>query len=68
MQFGRAIRKRRMELGISQEGLAAKAGMNRTYVGDVERGNRNISLINIQKLVEGLDMSLASFIKKYPLE
>ena len=57
MQFGRAVRKRRAELGISQEELAARAGLHRTYVADVERGTRNISLENIVKLATALNIS-----------
>lgn len=54
-EFGRRVRKLREGLGISQEELAARAGLHRTYVGSVERGERNISLINIQRLAAALD-------------
>jgi transcriptional regulator with XRE-family HTH domain len=57
VQFGRAVRKRRAELGISQEELASRAGLHRTYVADVERGTRNISLENIVKLATALNIS-----------
>lgn len=49
-QFGRNLRQCRSKTGLSQEDLAAKAGMDRTYVGSAERGERNISLLNIVKL------------------
>lgn len=52
--FGRAVRRRREALGISQEELADRAGLHRTYIGDVERGERNISLVNIVKLARAL--------------
>jgi len=52
--FGRAVRRRREALGISQEELADRAGLHRTYIGDVERGERNISLVNIVKLAKAL--------------
>ena len=64
-QFGDAIKKRRSELGITQEKLAELSNLHRTYVADVERGKRNISLENIAKVIHALDLSLADFFKKY---
>jgi CheY-like chemotaxis protein len=58
--FGSAIKKSRSALRISQEELAYRAGLHRTYVSDVERGKRNISLDNIQKLAEALQLSISS--------
>ena len=55
--FGRHLRQLRKDRGYSQEGFALKAGMDRTYVGGVERGERNISLVNICKLAEVLGIS-----------
>lgn len=52
--FGQAIRSRRVELGISQEELASRAGLHRTYIADIERGVRNIGLLNIIRLAEAL--------------
>jgi len=52
--FGAAVRRRRVALGVSQEKLADRAGLHRTYVGDVERGLRNISLTNIVRLAAAL--------------
>lgn len=57
--FGKALRKHREEFGISQEELAARAGMNRTYVGDIERGERNVSIVNMWKLAKALKVSLS---------
>ena len=51
--FGDRVRARRQELGDSQEDLAAAAGLHWTFVGQVERGRRNISLHNILKLAHG---------------
>ncbi len=63
--YGEAIRKRRYELGWSQEQLAERADLHRTYVADVERGVRNISLENIIKLTYALDLTLAEFFSNY---
>ncbi|MEQ8383099.1 MAG: helix-turn-helix transcriptional regulator [Coleofasciculus sp. A1-SPW-01] len=59
-KFGADVRARREELGFSQEQLAELAGMHRTYVGSIERGERNISLENIVKLCEALQIKPSS--------
>jgi CheY-like chemotaxis protein len=56
--LGNAIRRERSALGISQEELAARAGLHRTYVSDVERGARNPSLESVEKLARALELSL----------
>ena len=53
-QFGRRVRTRREELGISQERLAEIAGLHRNYVGSLERGERNVALQNILRLASAL--------------
>lgn len=53
------MRELRLERGLSQEAFALAAGINRTYIGDVERGQRNVSLENISKVAVALDVSLA---------
>ena len=53
-RFGRRVRVLRERAGLSQEALAAKAGIHRTYMGGVERGERNISLKNIVRLAAAL--------------
>lgn len=53
-RFGDRIRALREQTGLSQEALAAKAGIHRTYMGGVERGERNICLKNILRLAEAL--------------
>ncbi|MGV9554546.1 helix-turn-helix domain-containing protein [Streptomyces sp. NPDC003522] len=55
--FGRNARKLRIKAGLSQEQLADIAHLHRTYVGSVERGERNISLVNIYRLAEALGVS-----------
>jgi transcriptional regulator with XRE-family HTH domain len=60
--LGAAIRKRRAELGISQESLAHRAKLDRSYVGGVERGERNVAYVNILKLARALDLSAAELI------
>lgn len=55
--FGNAVRSRREALGnISQEELAERAGLHRTYIGGVEQGRRNLSLLNIMKLAKALEL------------
>ena len=58
LAFGRAVRRLRIEHGWSQERLAEVAGIHRTYVGDVERGLRNVSLVNIERLARALSVDL----------
>ena len=57
--LGRTIRKRRMALGLSQEKFALKIGMDRTYYASVEAGKRNVSVVNIKKIADGLEISLS---------
>jgi len=58
-QFGLRVRQLRTERGLSQEAFADKAGLHRTYIGSIERGEQNISLSNIEKLADTLGISLA---------
>jgi transcriptional regulator with XRE-family HTH domain len=57
-RFGERLRQVRTKKGISQEKLAELAGLHRTYVSSVERGERNISLVNIEKLALALGVFL----------
>ncbi|HTS08986.1 MAG TPA: helix-turn-helix transcriptional regulator [Candidatus Eisenbacteria bacterium] len=52
--LGQAIRKRRLALGLSQEKLGEKADLHWTYIGGIERGERNVSLVNIVKIARAL--------------
>jgi transcriptional regulator with XRE-family HTH domain len=56
--FGRAIRRFREEQKINQEEAAERCGLHRTYYSGVERGIRNVSLVNIEKIAKGLKRSL----------
>lgn len=56
--FGEKVRNIRLELGYSQEELSFKAGLHRTYISSVERGERNISIVNIQKLADALGLKM----------
>lgn len=53
--FGQNVRRYRKELGLSQEKLADKCGLHRTYIGSIECFQRNVSLENIQKIAEALN-------------
>jgi transcriptional regulator with XRE-family HTH domain len=55
--FGTRVREMREQNGLSQEGLALICGLDRTYIGGVERGERNISLINIHKIAIALGVN-----------
>jgi transcriptional regulator with XRE-family HTH domain len=54
--FGERVRERRLELGLSQEALAERASLHRTYIGGIERGERNVALLNIVKLAHALQL------------
>ena len=57
--FGACVRRFRTETGLSQEKFALKINMDRTYYASVETGRRNISIENIKKIADGLDLSLS---------
>jgi len=52
--LGKTIREMRLKLGLSQERLAELAGLHWTYIGGIERGERNVSLVNIVKIAKAL--------------
>lgn len=58
-EFGERIKKLRKETGLSQEKFALKIDMDRTYFATVESGKRNISLRNIEKIADGLGISIS---------
>ena len=62
--FGRNLRKYRKEKGISQEKLAEMAGLHRTYISDIERFQRSISLNNIQRIADALEIETYKLLKE----
>ena len=61
-KFGAKVRKLRLAKGLSQEAFADVCGLHRTYVGAIERGERNVSLENIEKIAKALGISIASLL------
>lgn len=62
-RFGNAVRTRRQKLGASQEEFADMCGLDRTYIGGIERGERNLSLINIEKIAQTFRVSLSELFR-----
>jgi transcriptional regulator with XRE-family HTH domain len=62
--FGKAVRKRRLALGWSQEKLAEKADLHWTYIGGIERGERNVSLVNIVKIAQALGVAATHLLRR----
>lgn len=62
--FGQRVRSLRIEKGVSQEELADRCGVHRTYMGRIERGETNITLTNIHKVARGLGVSPASLLNE----
>ena len=61
--FGAVVRELRRQRGLSQERFAAQAGMDRAYMGGLERGERNPSLTTIARVARGLDMSISDVMR-----
>lgn len=61
--FGNRIKEERLKLNLSQEKLALDAGVDRTYVNDIEKGTRNVSLVIAHKLSKALNIPLINFLK-----
>ncbi len=65
VRFGQKVRGQRTKMGISQEELAARAGVHRTYIGMIERAEKNITLENIEKICKALDLKIGDFFKDF---
>lgn len=62
-KLGERIKQLRLATGLSQEKFALKIGIDRTYFSSVEAGKRNISIINLEKITNGLDVNLSELFK-----
>jgi transcriptional regulator with XRE-family HTH domain len=58
IKFGNKVRERRIAMGLSQEELAGRASVHRTYIGMIERAEKNITLENIEKIAKALEISI----------
>jgi len=66
-EFGRRVVERRTELGLTQEKAAELIGVHWTYLGQVERGRRNVTLLNILKIAAGLDIDAGRLVRELPV-
>ena len=64
--FSQNVRKARLVKGLSQEDLAELASLHRNYIGGVERGERNISIDNMEKLAKALGTTIAKLVPGFP--
>ena len=64
VRFGQAVRKLRQAQKISQEELAERCGLHRTYISDIELGKRNVSLENIERIAAALERPLSDLFKE----
>lgn len=64
-RFGARVRAERERLGVSQEELADRAGLHRTYLGGVERGERNVGLLNILRIARALGVVPSTLFKDF---
>jgi transcriptional regulator with XRE-family HTH domain len=59
VRFGEGLRRQRQAQGLSQEAFADKCGLDRTYISGIERGKRNVSLLNIKTIAKALGLSIS---------
>lgn len=62
VKLGEKIKKIRKEKGLSQEQLATKSKLHRTYISDIERGDRNVSIRNIEKIAKALGITISDLL------
>lgn len=62
LRFGQSVQQHRKALGLSQEQLADKAGVHRTYIGMIERAEKNITLCNIERLAKALNVPICELL------
>ena len=60
--FGENVRTQRKQLGISQEELGNKSNLHRTYIGMIERAEKNITLLNMEKIADALDVKISDLL------
>lgn len=65
IKFGNRVRKERLNIGLSQEKLAERTGVHRTYIGMIERAEKNITLENIEKVAKALNLKLSEFFSNF---
>lgn len=65
--LGKAIRGLRLEVGLSQEALADEAGVDRSYIGGIERGEHNVALVNLVKIAQALKITTSDLLAKAKL-
>ena len=65
IKFGDKVRKERLKRNLSQEELAARAGVHRTYVGMIERAEKNVTLESIEKIASALELNIYELFKGF---
>ncbi len=65
IKYGQRVKEERIKLGLSQEELASRAQVHRTYIGMIERGEKNITLENIQKVLRALSLKFLDFFSDF---
>lgn len=63
--FGERVRELRQQKGLSQNSLAARAGLDRTYLSEIERGRKNLSLVKIVKIAAALDVEVTDLFRSF---